>query len=238
MIIKRKLNSDLPKDDKLFSFRGDLINSLLKQTEGAAMEIMKAIEFKKISGDDKMVDHWINIASGILARINSDTGDIKFHMGFIGALSNRDISNLLGSSDILEDIRSKYRTQIDFIKAVKQKLRKEVNKGQEKYTEWLNKNNGFLVSDKDYINYFKFITLCLSGIIDIFNDDDYSEGNGWRILDGRINSINIPEESILKIDRTKELKESIKPVLKECINRISENITYPVIAQSQNKKRW
>ena len=176
MIIKRKI---IKLFDKLFAIsRGDSINTLLNLTEGATMEIMKLIEFRKLCGEGKMMDHWLSDASGILAnKIHRNNGPVKFYMAFIGALDNKSIENLLSVGD-LDDIRRKYYTPEKFIESVKNKLKSQVNKGNEKYTDWIFKNNkGFLVSNEDYVSYFKFITLSLAGEID---PNDFDES--WMVF--------------------------------------------------------
>ena len=221
MIIKRKLNSINPNieelvnvEEKLFTkSKSDEIENLLNLTEGIGMEIMKAIEFYKLGEEN--VNHWLSVAAGNFAKANKKT--IKFHMGLIGALSRSDITGMLSFGDY-DKITNDYSSPISYINAVKNKLKNQKNNAGEKYSDWLNINKGFLVSNDDYMIYFKFITLCLAGIL---NPDNFQ---GWEIITTKKNEIltkAIPDKPKINLD-----KVGIAKVLKECVDIISTNITY------------
>ena len=221
-------------EERLFAVsRSSQLNSLFDVMESTAMEVMKLVEFKKICGDDGMVDHWLNVASSNLAN-KVDSTTIRFHMGFLGALNDEDIDSLIKNVDL---VRSKYKTPIDFVRAVKQRLRNETKGGSYKYRDWLRENdkithndNKFLVSDEDYIDLFKFITLSLSGDI---KPRDY---NYWDIFSNEIQKMPISRKPKINL-RDQMLGRYIKDILKECIELMSKNIDYPVIAQPQNPNK-
>lgn len=223
MIIRRKLISLV---DKLFAInRGNSIDNLYNLTKGATMEIIKLIEFRKLCGEGKVMNHWLDVVSGILMRIHKNNSPVKFYMGFIGTLDDRSIINLLSYGE-LEKIRSEYSTPEDFIQVVKNKLKLQTNKGSEKYADWIKSNGGFLVSNEDYVSYFKFITLSLAGDIDptSINFDE-----SWKIfsVSGDVVSDNPKNRNIIPN------KESIKELLKICINKITENVSYKNEAQNR-----
>lgn len=199
--------------------RGDEIKNLLNLVEGNAMEIMKAIEFYKLGGEGPMIDHWISIANGRLHKTDyGDDSTVRFHMGFIGALNKKDITTMLSEGDY-QTISGKYSTPEKFIEAVKNKLSKQTNKGEEKYEDWITKDNeGFLVSNEDYVTYFKFITLCLAGVIE---ESDYLS---WQILSNgyKFNKMVVPKAPIYKLN-----KEQTKGILRNCIDKIIVNVPYP-----------
>lgn len=224
----------LNEEERLFAVsRSSQLNSLFDVMESTAMEVIKLVEFKKICGDDGMVDHWLNITSSNLAN-KVDSTTIRFHMGFLGALNNEDIDSLIKNIDL---VRNKYKTPVDFIKAVKKRLRNETKKGDYKYRDWLKENdkithndNKFLVSNEDYVNLFKFITLSLSG------DIEPSDYNYWDIFSNEIQNMPISRKPKTNL-RNQMLSKYIKDILKECIEMMSKNITYPVVAQSQNPNK-
>ena len=138
-------------------------------------------------------------------------------MGLIGALSRSDITGMLSFGDY-DKITNDYSSPISYINAVKNKLKNQKNNAGEKYSDWLNINKGFLVSNDDYMIYFKFITLCLAGIL---NPDNFQ---GWEIITTKKNEIltkAIPDKPKINLD-----KVGIAKVLKECVDIISTNITY------------
>ena len=221
MILKRKLNSinpnteELNVEERLFAkSKSNEIENLLNLTEGIGMEIMKAIEFYKLGKEN--VNHWLSVAAGNFAKVDGKT-TIKFHMGLIGALSRSDITGMLSFGDY-DKITNDYSSPISYINAVKNKLKNQKNNAGEKYSDWLNINKGFLVSNDDYMIYFKFITLCLAGIL---NPDNFQ---GWEIITTKKNEIltkAIPDKPKINLD-----KVGIARVLKECVDIISTNITY------------
>ena len=224
----------LKEEERLFAVsRSSQLNSLFDVMESTAMKVIKLVEFKKICGDDGMVDHWLNVASSNLAN-KVDSTIIRFHMGLLGALNDEDIDSLIKNIDL---VRSKYKTPTDFIKAVKKRLRNETKEGDYKYRDWLRENdkithsdNKFLVSDEDYVNLFKFITLSLSG------DIEPSDYNYWDIFSNEIQNMPVSRKPKTNL-RNQMLGRYIKNILKECIEMMSKNITYPVVAQSQNPNK-
>lgn len=232
MIIKRKLYSkiedkveDARLEELLFSEKKDQLEKLLNLTEGIGMEIMKAIEFYKLGEEN--VNHWLSVAAGKLNEINKTKGITKFHMGLIGALSRSDITGMLSFGDY-DKIAEDYSSPTSYINAVKNKLKNQKNNAGEKYTDWLNINKGFLVSNDDYIVYFKFITLCLAGVL---NPDNFQ---GWEIITTKKNEIltkAIPDKPKINLD-----KVGIAKLLKECVDIISTNITYKDDDKNKDKK--
>ena len=237
MIIFRKLFNTQNEEERLFAdSKINQLNNLLSLTEGTAMEILKLIEFKKICGDDGMINHWIDVASGNLVN-QIDSTIVRYNMAFAGALGDKDLDNLFSSGD-KQKIRAKYKTQSDYITAVKNRLRNETKGGSYKYRDWLKANDVknrrddyFLVSNKDYIKFFKFLTLSLSGNID---PNDYE---GWKILsDSELMRMEISPNPKLNKNNCSNLKNKIKEILRVCIEKMAENINYPVAAQSQRTK--
>lgn len=217
--IKEHVDEAIGEKELLFSERREQVDKLLNLTEGIGMELMKAIEFYELGGKGKMIDHWISVASGKLIEIHKAKGTVKFHMGLIGALYRKDIISMLSFGDYDKVVKI-YPSPIKYIKDVKTKLSSQTNSGEEKYSDWLIKDNkGFLVSDDDYLIYFKFITLCLAGIMD---PDNFM---GWEILSTKKNEImwlDVPQSPKIVLN-----KQQINSLLRNCIDKIVTNISYP-----------
>lgn len=219
MIILRKLI------DKLFTTktRKDEIDDLLGITEAATMEIMKAIEFYKLGGEGAMIDHWVEVANGKIREPHSAQGTVKFHMGFIGVWDKNDVINLLGQNTY-DNLEKSYTNPKGFIEKVKNKLKKQTNQGEEKYDDWLKSNKKFLVSNEDYVTYFRFITLCLAGELD---PDFYEGGNEWRITSISGDKRDIDKRKILKNPKINLTKDQTKQLLRKCVDIIVVNVDYP-----------
>lgn len=132
------------------------------------LEIMKCIEMYETED----VYHWIKdkIVKTINEVIVEDlTPQTLLCLGF-DKLSNKDLVGAIGNSNVVTRFYSLYRSPEDFIKTVKYRLLTETKKGEPKYKDWFD-NNPIQYTDGEYVDFYKYISLCLSGQLDPDIDD-------------------------------------------------------------------
>lgn len=204
MIIKRLLSEI---KSKLFS-KSENIQNLIDNSIPVTAEIIKAIDFY---GKDKgeNLNHWIRVARGII--IDNITRDTTAEMSFVGALNRSDRYRLLGGDS--NKISEEFGDSDKFLTLVKTWLL--TSKGQ-KYNSWINSLNDFKVSNEDYQIYFKYITLCLCGVLE---PEDWDTDWMWNKALDRIqipNTINIKKTD----------SDKVMSILMQCVKMIIPYISY------------
>lgn len=188
MIILRRIAIE-----RLFSDRATEVNQIIVAGHTYVKEIMKAIEMYWDDPDD--VSHWIDKAGGYISNDTFNKSYVKPHYCFIDCLRDDEITSLVGINS-LNLIRSKYKTSEDFVKSVKIEI---LTERSGKYKTWIKSISDFKYSDKEYVELFRFISLCISGEV---NPDYWFNTNLW-------NRLKITNKSDLKIYSVNQLKDLI-----------------------------
>ena len=131
----------------------------------------------------------------------SNNGKVYPHMSLLCALSDEDIISSLGNMG-LKKVREMYKSPEEFIVEVENKILRDA-----KYKTWITDPN-FFQKPKDYIRYFKYITLCIAGEID---PSDWKYQSLW---------INKKVQSTPKIVFNKSDKNKLHTLLINCIENI------------------
>lgn len=181
--------------DKLFSDRSTEINQIIVAEHTYVKEIMKAIELYWDDPND--VSHWIDKAGGYIFKDTFNKSYINPHYCFLSCLEDSEIISLVGANS-LSIIRSKYRTSEDFIESVKIEILTE--RGG-KYRTWIKNISDFKFTNIDYVNIFKFISLCISGAID---PSMWFNINSWE----NIKLTNKPYSKLTNVNQLKDLIHS------------------------------
>ena len=190
----------LRNNEKLFSDRSTEIIQIIKSGHTYVKEIMKSIEL--YWDDPKDVSHWIDKAGGYIFNDTVNKTYVKLQYCFINSLSDKEIISLVGN-DSLSKIRVIYKNPEEFIQAVKEEILTE-NGG--KYKTWIKSYNDFKITNKEYINILKYISLCFSGYI---NPNEWYD-NTWI-------SLNIPKSSKINITNVNQLKDLIHLCVKNIL---------------------
>ncbi len=132
------------------------------------LEIMKCVEMYET--EDTF--HWVR--DKIVKTINEVTVEdltpqTLLCLGF-DKLNNKDLVNAIGNSNITARFYNLYRSPKDFIRMIKDRLLTEAKKGEPKYRFWFD-INPVKYLDEEYINFYKYIALCLSGQLNPDVDD-------------------------------------------------------------------
>ena len=132
------------------------------------LEIMKCIEMYETED----VYHWVK--DKIIKTINevtveSLTPQTLLCLGF-DKLSNKDLIDAINNSNTTTKFSSLYRSPEEFIQSIKKKMLTETKNGKPKYKSWFD-NNPIQYSDEEYVDFYKYIALCLSGQLNPDVDD-------------------------------------------------------------------
>lgn len=179
------------------------------------LEIMKCIEMYETED----VSHWVK--DKIVKTINEVTVEdltpqTLLCLGF-DKLSNKDLVGAISNSNITTRFYSLYKSPEDFIKTIKDRLLTETKKGEPKYKDWFD-NNPIQYSDEEYIDFYKYIALCLSGQLD--PDIDAFDWNIEKILKrtkvdyGLVNNVSVKEKQVLFAKCITNIVHRLHPTLK------------------------
>lgn len=149
-------------------------------------EIMKCIEMY----ETKDVRHWVvdKIVNRLIKEIKVDlTPQTLLCLGFEELTNNYNLIEVIGNVNIVNKFGLLYKSPENFINKIRSNLLKS-----NKYKSWFT-NNPVRYSDKEYIDFYKYIALCLSNQL----NPDIDEFD-WDI------------EKVLK---TMEVNYKIKPML-------------------------
>lgn len=185
----------------------------------APLNIMKSIEMWYLlnPSGNSYVPHWIGdmvVKEIMLKLINSNIPpQVVFAPFEIDELIVKDVfgENLVESSLI-----SKFGIGENFYERVKDRLLNEPKRGEElkdpKYLMWF-KENPIWREPEEYLTYFKYIALCLSGQMNP-DVDDFNDSLCYRsILNTNVNYSRIAYRSHKKITK----------IIIKCIERINNN---------------
>lgn len=186
------------KDFGLSDSRQDLLNYLVSSCHTIAMEFIKAIDLYWYDNQD--VSHWVDKPTGYILRL---ANKIDLHYSLICSFADSTIRNLIGV-DGLSIVRNLYNTPEEFIQSVFKEILDD-----NKYKIWI-KDYNFFKKPKEYIRYFKYITLCISGHI---TPEDWDNQSSWIRK-------QIPKESIIKFYKTQEGNRKLHELLTKCIENI------------------
>ena len=180
--------------------RNDEIKKLISSCHTGTKELIKAIELYWYDQND--VDHWIEKATGSIMSVTNNKIYVCPKEYFICCFRDDEISKMIGSN-FFNQLRKSFPSPESFIQSVKMEIITE--KGG-KY-QWLKNLNDFSFSDMDYVNIFRYISLCISGDI---NPSDFKSNRDFMQID-----INIPKIRRVDID-----KQKLKFLLRECVDFI------------------
>ena len=174
MIILRKLRDNL--EEKFYSDRVDAISRIYggKEPYGrrVLLEIMKILEMYEFD-DGEYVPHWIGKIVTAMKDITRG-GYFTAQSAFSILDWNKNGESVLGSN-VIGEIKSKYRTLDNFIESyIIKQLLTERSSGEVKYSRAINSRSDIKYSVKDFLYYYKYIALCITGQIDI-DDDLYND---------------------------------------------------------------
>ena len=203
MLIRRLINED---NDRLFS-RSSEIENLIDKTFPACLEVMKLIEFKeKSNGRDTR--HWFDILTSIVDDIGSGNNLRWPQLAFSCTLDDDDLYNFIKND--YRKVRNKFGNPEEVIDDLRRELMTTDNR---KYSGWVSNIDDFLdISNEQYLKYYKYISLCLSG--DIGPD----EWDPWTLT---------WDKSMMNMEiSTDECQVDIRETLEACIKNITENISY------------
>ena len=180
------------------------------------LEIMKCIEMYETED----VYHWVK--DKIIKTINEVTVEgltpqTLLCLGF-DKLSNKDLIDAINNSNTTTKFFSLYRSPEEFIKSIKDRLLTETKNGKPKYNSWFD-NNLIQYTDEEYVDFYKYIALCLSGQFDP-NIDNYD----WNI-----------EKSLRRIKVCYSLSGVAKDKLLEIISKSITNIVHRLYPTLKSK---
>ena len=203
MLIRRLINED---NDRLFS-RSSEIENLIDKTFPACLEVMKLIEFKeKSNGRDTR--HWFDILTSIVDDIGSGNNLRWPQLAFACTLDDDDLYNFIKND--YRKVRNKFGNPEEVIDDLRKELMTTDNR---KYSGWVSNIDDFLdISNEQYLEYYKYISLCLSG------DMKPDEWDPWTLT---------WDKSMMNMEiSTDECQVDIRETLEACIENITENISY------------
>lgn len=185
------------KDFALSNSRQNQIRLLITGCHTIAMELIKAIDL--YWQDTKDVPHWIDKVCGYMLRLENRTS-VKIHQSLICSFDDKTIIDQIGT-DGLKMVRELYTSPENFIFAVESELLKDA-----KYRTWIT-GYDFFQPPKEYIKYFKYITLCLCGRI-LPSDWD----SQWTWI-----RENIPSNTTIRFEKN---NKELHVLLMSCIGHI------------------
>lgn len=166
-------------EEKLFAetSRADDLDKISTFNDRICVEIMKMMEMYDLNNGQHLY-HWMR---NLVKSFFKDILNTKFIMyskkipqvAFIKA----DPKN--AEKQIGQDFVSKYitMTPIDYIEFLKKFLLSMRDSDGIKYDDAIRNNGGFIYSNEDYIAFYKYIGLCLSGQLNYENTDFWSDIN-------------------------------------------------------------
>jgi hypothetical protein len=188
------------KDFGLSDSRQDQLSYLIDGCHTIAMELIKAIDL--YFQDNQDVSHWVDKPVGYILKLSGRSA-VELHYSLICSFPDSDIIKLIGV-DGLTLIRNKYSTPEKFIEEVINEILTDA-----KYKIWL-KNRKFFQSAKDYIKYFKYITLCISGEI---LPEDWNDQGRWL-------GLSIPRNPKIRFNRSSASSRNLHQLITSCIEHI------------------
>lgn len=217
MIVLRKLINNLLQE----RFYSDSKISAIENIYGnnnplgrrILLELMKILEMYEFDNGD-YIPHWIDKVSIAMFSVVGD-GYFTAQSVFSVLDWNSNGESILGSN-IINEIRNKYRTPENFIESyVIKQLLTEKSSGEVKYSRAISSRSDIKYSVEDFLYYYKYIALCITNQITI--DDLYN----YRLVIST------------KIDYKKEIYKTqldfkrLRTVIARCIVAIKgyENLT-------------
>ena len=200
-----------------FSTLDEVFNTVIPRV---CLELMKCIEMYEFGS----THHWVvdKIVNQTIEKVELDlTPQILLSLGFEN-FNNRDLRDAVGNVNILSRVCGIYKSPIGFIQSIKTRLLTEKEKGMKKYKSWFD-NNPIQYSDEEYIDFYKYIALCLSGQLNP-DVDDFD----WNI------------EKVLKrtkVDYSLDAKFSDKEkqrLIAKCVTNIVHRL-YPTIKSGDSR---
>lgn len=160
------------------------------------LELMKCIEMY----ETRDVFHWSieKVISQTIEEIKIDvTPQTLLCLGFEN-LNNKNLINSIGNINTINKFHNLYGSPEDFVRYIKNKLLTETKNGEAKYKSWFDEKP-IQYSDEEYIDFYKYIALCLSGQLD--PDVDDFDWNIEKVLKRtKVDySIVVPKEELPKI---------------------------------------
>lgn len=218
MIILRKLNN---LEEKLYSLDSKAA-AILRIYGGdepygrrVLLELMKVLEMYEFD-DGKYVPHWIEKISAAMKNITGG-GYFTAQSAFSILDWSKNGESVLGSN-VINEIRSKYRTLDNFIESyVIKQLLTEKSSGEVKYSRAISSRSDIQYSIKDFLYYYKYIALYITGQVNI-EEDLYN----YQL----VNNTNIDYNKVV-YKTPIDFKINLKSVIARCIVAIKgyENST-------------
>lgn len=142
------------------------------------LNIMKSLEMWTLTNPHgkSYVPHWIEemVFDEVLEKLIKK--GIAPQKAFAIFEDEKTLRSVFGSNLAEEYILNNYPTAVDVYQKIEKRLLTEVKKGTDstdpKYKQWFDKNPIQLTSE-DYIQFFKYISLCLSGQLNPQVDTDF-----------------------------------------------------------------
>lgn len=221
MILKRKLVTNVESTTQEDGLLGEALFSNIDrasavkeiygndnpQSRRVFLEIMKTIEMYDIFADGRNLRHWIDKTVTAIIKVKN----MKVFKGqtvFSPIDWSKAGEEVLGWN-ILSEISEKYRTPENMIEQfVIHQLLTERNSGDIKYGTVISGRGDIYYTPKQYLQYYKYIGLCVSGQLDPYIQDFKSSGK----------FINTTE-----IDYSRKMEyneEQLKRVISKCIVNI------------------
>lgn len=135
------------------------------------LEIMKCIEMYEIGNTHHwIVDKAVNKTMKEV-KVEGTTPQLLLSLGFeVLNSENENLVKAVKNFNTITKYQSLYKSPIDFIQSIKKKMLTETDDGEAKYKSWFD-NNPIQYSDEEYIDFYKYIALCLSGQLNPDVDD-------------------------------------------------------------------
>lgn len=202
--------------EKLFS-RQDGLRNLSINSDKVCIGIIKLVELYDHDNGEN-IKHWMNsITSAIANVVNSEnkisSNFISPQTSFIKAVENKFIISKILGNDFIK--YCSFGVGEEYIENLWKEILNMTLRGEKKYVDAIKNNGGFLVSPKDYIILFKYISLCLTEQLDYRNIDFWSDLN-----------LITREKTDYLIDKDYQDFE-LKQIIANCIFQFKGNVPDP-----------
>lgn len=167
-LIRQKLFAEITRSDNIFK--------MSEYSDKICIELMKLVELYNY-GEGKDINHWFTnlINSFYKDFIKSSyivVGKYKPQLGFIKVFDKDSVSKFVGDDFVNNYMKLSSENYIKFLKDYLLKMRD--SRLGIKYLDAINSNGGFIYSDEDYILFYKYIALCITGQM------NYTVNNFWE----------------------------------------------------------
>lgn len=202
---------------KEFARLNNISDVLDTATVRCCLEVMKCIEMFEVGG----LRHWIGdkavnqTISGLEDVDDNLRPQIVFCLAIEPNLSkNKSLCESIGNYNII----TKYsKSPIDFINLIKNRLLTETKSGEAKYSTWF-KENPIKYTSEEYVDFYKYISLCLSGQLN--PEVDEFDWNIERVLRRYFVNYQIPA---IKLS-AKDCQQIIAICINNIVRRVNPNI--------------